>query len=176
MILRIERRVSVGEFLADMERRHGNLRGFRAYVGAHPRDVNAKLDLEDFEFFLERPGLRNETMVRGVSLIPVTDQALSMFTKRRLAILEALALRSFESVRQLAADLHRDVHNVHADLQLFRALGLVEFDRGSGRRLEPRLAGDSIRIDVSRPHDGRDRRRLERHGRERERTRPLEAA
>jgi len=150
-MIHVEQRLTVAEFLAAMRKKYRDIHHFRAYVRAHPRDLAAKLDLEDFESYVDRPELQSETMERAVSLIPVTDEALSAFTRQRLAMLEALAQGRFGSVRQLAAHLGRDVHNIHADLQLFRKLGIVEFERGPGNRRMPRLVAHSIRILVGRP-------------------------
>ena len=148
MMSHVEQRLTVSEFLAAMRREHRDLKAFRDYVRRHPRDVAARLDLEDFEFYAGRPDLRSETMDRAVSLIPVAEEALAVFTRQRLALLDALAKRPFPSVRELAAHLKRDVHNVHADLQIFRKLGIVAYERGSGNRRIPRLRADSIRVVV----------------------------
>ena len=144
MMIRVVRRVTVTEFLAAIEQTYGDLEGFRAHVRRHPRDVAARLDLEDFEFYMDRPELRSETMEHGVSLIPVTADALSMFTRQRLALPETLARRTFDSVRQLAGHLDRDVHNVHEDFQLFRKLGIVAFEPGPRNRRIPKLVTDQI--------------------------------
>src|SRR5207245_9924060 len=69
-----------------------------------------------------------------------------MFTKQRLALLQTLGDKRFESVRKLANHLGRDVHNVYEDLQLFRKLGLVDFDRGPRNSRIPRLLADSINV------------------------------
>jgi hypothetical protein len=146
MMIRFVQRVTVTEFLSAMKQRYGDLEGFRSYVRRHPRNVAARLDLEDFEFYKDRPDLRSEAMERAVSLIPVTTEALSMFTRQRLALLETLARGTFDSVRQLAGHLGRDVHNVHEDLQLFRKLGIVAFERGPRNRRIPKLVADSINV------------------------------
>ena len=146
MMIRVVRRLTVTEFLAAMKQRYRDLGGFRSYVRRHPRDAAARLDLEDFEFYKDRPELRSETMEHAVSLIPVTTEALSIFTRQRLALLETLASGKFDSVRQLAGHLRRDVHNVHEDLQLFRKLGIVALERGPRNRRIPKLVADSINV------------------------------
>ncbi len=146
MMIRVLQRVTVADFLAATTQRYQDLGRLRSYVRKHPRDVAARLDLEDFAFYEDHPELRSETMERAVSLIPVTTEALSMFTRQRLALLEILASGKFDSVRQLAGHLGRDVHNVHEDLQLFRKLGIVAFERGPRNRLIPKLVADSINV------------------------------
>jgi hypothetical protein len=146
MMIRIQQVTTVAEFLETVKRRHGGADDFRAYVRNHPRDVVAKLDLEDFEFYVGHPELQHEKMERAVSLIPVTNKALSMFTRQRLAVLETLADRRFDSVRKLADYLGRDVHNVYEDLRLFRKLGIVEFERGPRNSRIPHLVADSISV------------------------------
>lgn len=146
MMIQAEQRITVAEFLADMVRRYGGLRRFRTYVRTHPRDMTARLDLEDFEYFRGRPELGKETMERAVTLIPVADDALSVFTNQRLALLDVLARESIDSVRGLARRMGRDVHNVHADVRLFEKVGLITFERGARNRRAPRLVADSIRV------------------------------
>ena len=146
MMIRIQQVTTVADFLETVKQRYGGAKEFRAYVRSHPRDVTAKLDLEDFEFYLGHPDLQHEKMERAVSLIPVTNKALSMFTKQRLAMLETLADRRFDSVRKLADYLGRDVHNVYEDLRLFRKLGIVEFEHGPRNSRIPRLVADSISV------------------------------
>ncbi len=167
MMIRVEQRLTVAAFLAEVRRRYRGPEGLRRYTRRHPRDVAAALDLEEFEYYVDRPELAASAMDRAISLIPVTEGALGAFTKQRLALLDALAVGSYGSVRELARALGRDVHNVSEDLRLFRGLGLVDFDRGSRNRRAPRLVGHAIRIDFGsparddRPRRGRGRRTLE---------------
>jgi hypothetical protein len=146
MMIRVQQVMTVAEFLDTMKRRYGGVEKLRAHVKRHPRDVAARLNLEDLEFYLSRPDMHGEKMERAVSLIPVTGKALSMFTKQRLAVLETLAERRFDSVRKLASHLGRDIHNVHEDLRLFGTLGIVEFERGPRNSRIPRLVADSISV------------------------------
>lgn len=146
MIIRVQQVTTVAEFLETMRQHYGDVEGLRAYVKSHPRDVPAKLDLEDFEFYLSHPEMHDEKMERAVSLIPLTAKALSMFTKQRLALLETLADKRFESVRKLAEHLGRDVHNVYEDLKLLQKLGIIELERGPRNSRIPRLVADSISI------------------------------
>ncbi len=145
-MIRLQHTLSVSDFLESMKQRYGDVKKFRAYVKSHPRDPTARLDLEDFEFYLDHPELRDEKIEHAISLIPVTTKALTMFTERRLGLLETLADKKFDSVRKLADYLHRDVHNVYEDLRLFHKLGIVEFERGPRNSLIPRLLADSISL------------------------------
>ena len=146
MMIRVQQVMTVAEFLETMKERHGGVEGLRVHVKTHPRDVTAKLDLEDFEFYLNHPEVHEEKMERAVSLIPLTAKALSMFTRQRLALLEILADRRFESIRKLAEHLGRDIHNVYEDLKLFHRLGIIEFERGPRNSRIPRLVADSISV------------------------------
>lgn len=146
MMIRVQQAMTVAEFLGTMKERYGGVEGLRAHVKSHPRDVTAKLDLEDLEFYLNHPEMHDEKMERAVSLIPLTAKGLSMFTKQRLAILETLADRRFESVRKLADYLGRDVHNVYEDLKLLQKLGIIELERGPRNSRIPRLVADSISV------------------------------
>ena len=146
MMIRVQQVTTVAVFLETMKQRYGGVEKLRAHIRSHPRDVTAKLDLEDFEFYLSHPEMHDEKMERAVSLIPLTAKALSMFTKQRLAMLETLADKRFESVRKLAGHLGRDVHNVYDDLRLFQRLGIIEFERGPRNSRIPRLVADSISV------------------------------
>jgi hypothetical protein len=146
MMIRVQQVMTVAEFLETVKERFGGVKGLRAHVKTHPRDVTARLDLEDFEFYLNHPEMQHEKMERAVSLIPLTAKALSMFTRQRLALLEILADKRFESVRKLAEHLDRDIHNVYEDLKLFHGLGIIEFERGPRNSRIPRLVADSISV------------------------------
>ena len=146
MMIRVQQVTTVAVFLETMKQRYGGAEELRAHIRNHPRDVTAKLDLEDFEFYLSHPEMHGEKMERAVSLIPLTAKALSMFTKQRLAMLGTLADKRFESVRKLAEHLGRDVHNVYEDLRLFQGLGIIEFERGPRNSRIPRLVADSISV------------------------------
>ncbi len=150
-MLRVERHTTVGAFLDDVEQRFGGARGLRTYVRSHPQDLAAKTDLEDVEFFRRHPEMRSEPLDQCVSLIPVSGRALSVFTVQRMALLDALAAGRYGSTRELARHLARDVRNVHGDLRVLHGLGIVEFERGPGRRQAPRLAGGSMRIELGPP-------------------------
>lgn len=56
----------------------------------------------------------------------------SLFTPRRVALLEALRVEPADSIRALARRLGRDQKNVHADVQALLTVGLIERD---GERL-----------------------------------------
>lgn len=56
----------------------------------------------------------------------------SLFTPRRVELLEALRQEPADSIRALARRLGRDQKNVHADVQALMTVGLVERD---GERL-----------------------------------------
>ena len=154
MIIRVHRVTTVAKFLETTRARFGTVQALRAHVRRHPRDAAARLDLEDLEFYARHPEMRQEKIARAISLIPVTAEALSMFTPRRFAMLETLVSKRFESVRGLAEHLGRDVHNVYEDLRLFRKLGIVEFERGRRNSRVPLLVADSISIVPSKPRAG----------------------
>lgn len=56
----------------------------------------------------------------------------SLFTPKRVELLDALRLEPAESIRALARRLGRDQKNVHADVQALTTVGLIERD---GERL-----------------------------------------
>lgn len=144
MMIRFQETLTVSEFLEGIKQRYTNLEKLRVHLNGHPRDVRAKQDLEDFEYYIKRPELMQEKIQRAVSLIPVTPEALTIFTDQRLKMLDTLQYRRFESVRQLAEYLGRDVRNVYDDLKRFQSLGILDFEQGPGNRKIPRLLADAI--------------------------------
>jgi predicted transcriptional regulator len=52
----------------------------------------------------------------------------SLFTPRRVELLEALRQEPADSIRALARRLGRDQKNVHADVQALMTVGLIERD------------------------------------------------
>lgn len=144
MMIRFQETLTVSEFLESIKRRYKDEENLRMHVKKHPRDIRAKLDLEDFEYYAKRPDMIHKKIQRAVSLIPVTDEALAMFTAQRLKMLDILQFERFESVRQLAEYLGRDVRNVYDDLRRFRSLGILDLEPGPRNSRIPRLLADAI--------------------------------
>ena len=97
MMIHVEQRLTVSEFLAAMRREHRDLKAFRDYVRPHPRDVAARPDLEDFGFHAARPDLRSETLDRAVYHTPAAEQAPAGDAAIRAAGSAAAATGSFAS-------------------------------------------------------------------------------
>ena len=144
MMIRFDETLVVSQFLDRIKQRHGDAEKLRAYVKKNPRDVRARQDLEDFEYYADHPELKFEKIQRAVSLIPVRPEALKLFTEQRLKVIDTLRHKQFGSIRQLADYLRRDVRNVHDDLSLFESLGFLDFERGPRNTRIPRLLADSI--------------------------------
>ena len=146
MIIRFEQTQTVSEFLDEIMRRYGGETGLRSHLERRPRDVLAAEDLEDLEYYTAHPELQFEKIRRAVSVIPVTEKALSIFSPERLKLLDVLSYKKFGSIRQLAEYLGRDVHNVYEDLKRFQSLRVLEFERGPRNSRIPRLLAHSITI------------------------------
>ncbi|HEX9429388.1 MAG TPA: hypothetical protein VF944_03350 [Candidatus Bathyarchaeia archaeon] len=146
MIIRFEQSLTVAGFLAEVKRHYGSEEELRRYSKRKPKDILAAEDLEDFEYYSKHPEMQFEKIRRAVSVIPVNEQALSIFSPERLRLLDVLSSKQFESIRQLAGFLKRDVHNVHEDLKRFQALRVLELERGPGNSRIPRLLAQYITI------------------------------
>lgn len=146
MMIRFERTLSAAKLLKELRNRYGSEDGLRRHVKRKPGDVLAKQDLEDLEYYSAHPERMGEKVTQSVSLFPANNAALAVLTQKRLRLLDVLSRRHFSSIRELAAYLRRDVHNVHDDLRRFHALGVVQFERGPRNSRIPRLVADSITI------------------------------
>lgn len=146
MIIRFEQTQTVAEFLDEIKRKYGGEAGLRAHLKRKPADILAAEDLEDLEYYSAHPELQLEKIRRAVSVVPVTEEALSMFSPERLKMLDLLSYKEFGSIRQLAEHLRRDVHNVYEDLKRLQSLGVLEFEHGPRNSRIPRLLAQSITI------------------------------
>lgn len=70
-----------------------------------------------------------------------------LFTDRRMELLEAVMDASPESIRALADQLDRDVHDVHDDLYLLADYGIIHFEE-NGRAKQPYVPYETVRIEV----------------------------
>lgn len=59
-------------------------------------------------------------------------------TEKRKEIIQALRRNSYDSKKELAEDLDRDLKNVHDDLEILRRNSVVEFEQ-DGRKISPGL-------------------------------------
>lgn len=146
MIIRFEQTLTVSAFLDEVKRRYGSEGELSRYSKKNPRDVLAAEDLEDYDYYSKHPELSSEKIRRAVSVIPVTEEALSIFSPERLKLIDLLSYKDFRSIRQLAEFLKRDVHNVYEDLKRFEALRVLEFEPGPRNSKIPRLRAQSITI------------------------------
>ena len=69
-------------------------------------------------------------------------------TRKRIEIIQALRRNNYDSKKELAEDLGRDLKNVHDDLEILRRNSVVEFKQ-DGRKISPGLkhkyvAGEKI--------------------------------
>jgi len=159
VIIRFEKTLTVSELLGEIRKRYGTEEKLRRRVGRNPRDILAMQDLEDLRYYIARPKLAGEMVRNAVSVFPVNDAALALFTPERLRLLDVLSRKSFASISELAYFLGRDVKNVHDDLSRLAFLHIVEFDRGSRNARIPRLSVDSITVLLGEVgHQSSDRR------------------
>ena len=50
MIIKVERRMTVKEFMEDVLKKYGSLNKLEQYVRSHPEDADAMLDLDDYKY------------------------------------------------------------------------------------------------------------------------------
>ncbi len=70
-----------------------------------------------------------------------------LLTDRRIELLEEVMEYPPESIRALADQLDRDVHDVHDDLHLLAEYDIIYFDE-DGRAMKPYVPYDTIRLEI----------------------------
>jgi predicted transcriptional regulator len=75
------------------------------------------------------------------------SQLRELLTDRRLELIEAVMDREPESIRGLADELDRDVHDVHDDLHLLAEYKIVHFEE-DGRAKKPYVPYETVRLEV----------------------------
>ncbi|WEL19574.1 hypothetical protein [Candidatus Nanohalococcus occultus] len=81
---------------------------------------------------------------RSEDILVLDSESYSKITtKERLKMIKALREKEFDSKKELAEELGRDVKNIHDDLDLLRRKNVVEFE-SNGRSLSPRLRHQHI--------------------------------
>jgi len=105
----------------------------------------------------ERTRRRIEAAEEGVDLDdaqPVLDfgsyaELSRLLSPKNLELLETIAEREPESIRQTADLVGRDYKQVHRNLEELEEIGVLEFDsEGSGRPKRPVLAYDGLEVDL----------------------------
>lgn len=71
------------------------------------------------------------------------DNFFEIFTEKRIEMLKKLQKSEFDSIRQFADMLQRDVKNVHNDLCLLQKHNLIGFER-RGRAKIPKLLTKTV--------------------------------
>ena len=72
-----------------------------------------------------------------------------LLSQKNLELLEAIAEREPDSIRQAAEIVDRDYKQVHRNLTELEDIGVIEFEGGgSGRSKKPILAYDGLEIDL----------------------------
>jgi predicted transcriptional regulator len=70
-----------------------------------------------------------------------------LLTDRRMELLEVVMEHAPDSIRALAEQLDRDVHDVHDDLHLLADYGIIHF-RQQGRAKQPYVPYETVRVEV----------------------------
>lgn len=107
-----------------------------------PREEARRLALEHAERFEE-----GEEVPHVENFEDPTDLR-ALLTDRRLELLRHVMHDPSESIRALAAELDRDVRQVHDDLRLFADHGIVHF-RQEGNAKQPYVPYDRVEISMT---------------------------
>lgn len=133
MRITIERELTIGELLQDIQERYGSQQDLEAHLEKHPRDWDAKVALHDLREYGDADPAKRVEDTREIVL---PDDSLDDLTAKRLGLLLAVkrAGGTVEGVRHLARSVERDVKNVSDDVHALRSIGLLEVrEQGPGR-------------------------------------------
>ena len=152
MLARVVRRVPLNEVrrrMAELDGKHGGK--LPALIG---RSVGDQLDKEMLEDYVEWSMMFHALRAYGEGeefeyyteeTVNLGWREISRLTPRRLELLDRLSHIHVESINDLAAQVGRDVKNVHGDLQILRRLGFIRLVR-RGRRILPVLVVQEITL------------------------------
>ncbi len=141
MRVRFVKELKAEEKIREFEEKYGTVENLEAYLRRRPEDVLAQIDLEDWRYLLEHPGVR---VVEG----EVRVSAEALLTKNELQILSAIKKEQPNSIRELAKKLGKDVKNVYKSVMELKKLGIVALEKGRKRSLKPRLKYNKIVVEI----------------------------
>lgn len=143
MEIEYEYTTTVDELLQSFEEKYGSLEKLRRVAARSPKATQARMDLEEWEHYVSGRGHRHpadEPIHVGEKVIfhdPV--KIFEVLTPERVRLLDELRKgKDYQSLRELAAGVHRDPKNVYQDLKALEEIRLVRVDRRNRRRAIPR--------------------------------------
>jgi predicted transcriptional regulator len=118
-----------------------------------------QVTVKSVEDFFDRAGSKLERLEQGeADALPrekrlsftTVEQLFSVFTPKRIELVDTLVRTQPESISALAETVGRAVGDVHDDLHTLAEENVVRFER-EGRRMRPIVPYDHVEIEVSLP-------------------------
>jgi len=76
------------------------------------------------------------------------EAMVKLLSEQNLALLHLIASGRFASMSELAAQTHRAASNLSRTLKKLREAGIVDFDKGPGKSLVPRLTARRVTLNL----------------------------
>ncbi|HHJ65063.1 MAG TPA: ArsR family transcriptional regulator [Aquifex aeolicus] len=108
--------------------------------------TDLKSSLKEFARAYERAS-RGEEVERDTIGVSNPKELQTLLSPKRLELLRAIKEHKPRSIKELAGLVKRDVRNVHRDLVILEAVGLVELEK-KGKEVKPIVDYDEIVIRI----------------------------
>ena len=108
--------------------------------------TDLKSSLKEFARAYERAS-RGEVVERDTIGVSSLKELQTLLSPKRLELLKVIKEHKPRSIKELAEMVKRDVRNVHRDLVIFEAVGLVELEK-RGKEVIPVVDYDEIVIRI----------------------------
>jgi hypothetical protein len=155
MLIRVVRRLTIEEVLKrikDFEREHGV-----TFDEFEELFLEKRLNRQNVDVYFEWTDLVHayRGYVEGGELDYIVEELrdlnpsdIALLTPKRLQLLYSLAGLRVRSINDLAQKTHRNVKNIHQDLQILRKLGFVVFKKVGKRNIIPETLIEEVTLMV----------------------------
>lgn len=153
MEIEYEYKMTLAERLAALARKYGSVEALRRRVKRTKRVTQAFADLEEWDHYLtphEHKHSPGEEIRFGETIVfHNPGKFFETVTAERVRLLNELRKgKDYQSLRELAAGLHRDPKNVYEDLKALESIRLVDVERRNRRRSIPRARVNRVLITI----------------------------
>lgn len=90
----------------------------------------------------------DETAARTLGTTASVESMVKLLSEENLRLLSLIRTKRPASVQALAELAHRSKSNLSRTLKKLKEVGIVEFERGEGRELAPRVVASRVTLDL----------------------------
>jgi predicted transcriptional regulator len=88
------------------------------------------------------------TAARSLAAKVSAEAMVKLLSEQNLALLHLIASGRFASVSELATQTHRAASNLSRTLKKLHEAGIIDFDKGPGKTLVPRLTARRVTLNL----------------------------